>query len=65
MEWLSQNWIWILLGAWFVAVIVFGDATRKHDDTEADAGHGKADHERAIDALHPPGQRDRPGEAKH
>jgi hypothetical protein len=51
MDWFAQNWIWILLGAWFVAAIVFGDATREREDSGGEAAHPDAGHgpERAAD----------------
>jgi hypothetical protein len=35
MEWLSQNWVWVLLGIGFIAMHMFGHGGH--------AGHGSSD----------------------
>ena len=37
MDWLAQNWIWVLFGVAFVAMHLFGD--RK--STRLNSSHGK------------------------
>lgn len=38
MEWLSENWFWLLIGILFVAMHLFGHG--RHGDPGKHSGHG-------------------------
>jgi len=44
MEWLSQNWLWLLIGGVFVAMHLFGHGHGGH------GGHGKQNDPKQDDA---------------
>jgi len=35
MEWLSQNWVWVLFGAGFIAMHMFGHGCHGHGGHQA------------------------------
>ncbi len=43
MEWLTENWLWVLLGIAFVGMHLFGHGGHgghgKQDDTDKPSGH--------------------------
>jgi len=40
MEWLSENWIWVLIGIAFVAIHLFGHGGHGgHGGTDKPSGH--------------------------
>ncbi|MFV2060089.1 MAG: DUF2933 domain-containing protein [Gammaproteobacteria bacterium] len=43
MEWLTENWFWVLLGVGFIAMHLFGHGGhgghKKQQDSEKDSNH--------------------------
>ena len=54
MEWLSENWVWVLIGIAFVAMHMFGHG-----------GHGGGGHSGRRSSRSPPEKGDEEGPAAH
>ncbi|MFV2054820.1 MAG: DUF2933 domain-containing protein [Thiohalomonadales bacterium] len=43
MEWLAENWIWVVIGVAFIAMHIFGHGRHgghgKHDDSNKPSSH--------------------------
>lgn len=55
MEWLAENWIWVLIGVAFVALHLFGHGG--HGGHGGHSGHGRDDTSASDPAAVPPESR--------